>query len=293
MPKFSERDRERLSLFVDEMVAQRAQRGWSQADLAREAQYSKSLISQVEIYERAPTKVLSVALDRAFVLPETFVRLHEKVRAGAFPAAFGEFAAYEAKARTLLIFEHSYIPGLFQTEMYAHAVLNHHFNTTPEEVSERAAARLARQEILRRQDPPPPVLWFLIDEFVLYRDIASPDIMADQLSHLTDVATLPNVSVQVIPRTAGAHPGLAGTFYVAEFDGEPGIVFSEDITDGRLSDDPATVANVTQQFRYLTSQALPADLSIELIKEAQEQWATAARGVSRLSAVPTAADASK
>src|SRR6185437_7179831 len=38
----SERDRERLSLFVDEMRAMRAERGWSRAELAAQAQYSES-----------------------------------------------------------------------------------------------------------------------------------------------------------------------------------------------------------------------------------------------------------
>lgn len=42
------RDRERLSLFVDEMRAMRAERGWSRAELAAQAQYSESLIAMVE-----------------------------------------------------------------------------------------------------------------------------------------------------------------------------------------------------------------------------------------------------
>lgn len=54
----SERDRERLSLFVDEMRAMRAERGWSRAELAAQAQYSESLIAMVETYQRAPTQAL-------------------------------------------------------------------------------------------------------------------------------------------------------------------------------------------------------------------------------------------
>jgi len=170
MAKLSERDRERLSLFVDEMVAQRVKSGWSQADLAQEAAYSKSLIAQVEIYERA----------------------------------------------------------------------------------------------------------------------------ADQLGRLAEVADLRNVTVQVIPRIFGANPGLQGTFYVAEFKGQPSIVFTEDILGGRISDDPAAVAEVTLIWRYLTSIALPAGASLELIQEKQQRWtAQAARGARALTAVPTAEDASK
>ncbi|MDX6422395.1 MAG: helix-turn-helix protein, partial [Trebonia sp.] len=65
----SERDRERLSLFVDEMRAMRAEHGWSRAELAAQAQYSESLIAMVETYQRAPTQSLAKALDRAFHTP--------------------------------------------------------------------------------------------------------------------------------------------------------------------------------------------------------------------------------
>jgi len=39
-----------------------------------------------------------------------------------FPAEFREFAEYEAEATTLWLFEHSWVPGLLQTEDYARAV---------------------------------------------------------------------------------------------------------------------------------------------------------------------------
>jgi transcriptional regulator with XRE-family HTH domain len=286
MPRLSERDRERLSLFVDEMVAMRKQRDWSQADLAVQARYSKGLIGAVEIYERGPTTALARALDRAFGLPGTFERLHAKIRGTAFPAAFGEFAEHEARARSLLIFEHAMMPGLFQTEAYARSVLSNHPNVTPDEVSERVAGRLARQAVLTRDEPPLPVMWVLLDEFVLLREIGGPAVMADQLSHLADMAALPNVTVQVIPRGAGSHPGLLGKFDIAEFAGAETILFAEDIADGSISDDPATVAEVTLRWRYLASMALPVAASLELIQEALDRWTTE-RGVSQLTAVPT------
>ena len=66
----------------------------------------------------------------------------------AFPAAFREFAAYEAEALTIWTFQHSLVPGLLQTEGYARAVLERHPNVTGEQVSERVAARLSRQSVL-------------------------------------------------------------------------------------------------------------------------------------------------
>src|SRR5262249_44821949 len=132
----SEGDREKVSLFVDEMRAIREQRGWSRADLGRETNYSESLIAMVETFQRAPTLALAKALDRAFQTPGftegvdddpgtpgTFVRLWHKLRTVSFPASFRSFVEHEEKAAEFRMFEHSLVPGLLQTEDYARATL--------------------------------------------------------------------------------------------------------------------------------------------------------------------------
>lgn len=294
MAKLSERDQERLKPFVTEMIKQREHRGWSQADLAKASTYSKSLIASVETYERAPTDPLAKALDKGFDLPGTFERLYDLVRGSAFPAAFGEFAQYEALAVTLMVFELAYAPGLLQTENYARAVLSHHHTVTEEQVTERVRARLDRQQVLTREDPAPPVCWFLVDESMLTREIGSAEVMAEQLDRMIEAGSQPGVSVQVVPRSTGAHPGLAGTFYIAELRDGTTIVFCEDIKDGSITDDPATVAEVMQRWRYITSLALPQAASLELIQEMRDAWkatSSQARGAKQLTAVPTAADA--
>jgi transcriptional regulator with XRE-family HTH domain len=104
----SERDHESVSLFVDEMKAAREQRGWSQAELGKQAGYSESLIAMVEGFHRMPTPELVKALDRAFGTPGfsegsagmpgtpgTFGRLERRLRDLPFPAAFRSFAPYE------------------------------------------------------------------------------------------------------------------------------------------------------------------------------------------------------
>ena len=58
-----------LSLFADELKAHRAQRGWTQADVAAKVSYSESLIAQVETCRRAASPDLAKALDRVFETP--------------------------------------------------------------------------------------------------------------------------------------------------------------------------------------------------------------------------------
>jgi transcriptional regulator with XRE-family HTH domain len=280
------KDRDALSLFADELKAYRGDRGWTQADLAAKISYSESLIAQVETCRRPPSRDLAKALDKMFATPGfaeetpdsvgisgTFGRMAAKLRNLPFPASFRSFAPYEAEAVALHIFEHSLIPGLLQTEGYARAVLATRPNTAEDEIDNLVAGRLERQAVLRRTDPPAPILWALIDEGALYRPVAPPDVMRDQLMHLTEVSGRPNITVQIIPYSAGGHTGLLGACTIADLDGSPGIVNLEDIADGRATDDAATVSQVTLRFNSLRSEALPKGASRELIvRVAEEQW---------------------
>ena len=134
------------------------------------------------------------------------------------------------------------------------------------------AGRLERQTILRRDDPPAPVLWALLDQNVLHRAVGAPDVMCEQLMHLARMSRCPNITIQVIPNV-GAHPGLLGAFTVAELGGSFGIVNLEDIADGRVTEDAATVSLVTLRFHSLRSEALPKGASRTMIESvAEERW---------------------
>jgi transcriptional regulator with XRE-family HTH domain len=268
-----ERDTAALSLFADELKAAREQRGWSQADLAGQIPYSLSTISMVEALHRVPTRDLATHLDKAFGTPGTFARLEGRLRDLPFPASFRPFAAYEAEATALYVFEHSLVPGVLQTPEYARAVLATRPNTTEDEIDNLMAARLARQIILTRDEPPSPLLWALIDEGVLHRPVAPAEVMRDQLARLVEMSRRPNVTIQVLPYSAGGHTGLLGAFTIADLGGNPGTVNVEDITDGRVFEDPGMVARVTLRYKSLQSEALPKGASRELIaRVAEERW---------------------
>jgi transcriptional regulator with XRE-family HTH domain len=269
----SERDTAALSLFADELKAAREQRGWSQADLADKIPYSLSTISMVEALHRAPARDLAGHLDKAFGTPGTFARLEARLRDLSFPASFRPFAAYEAEATALYVFEHSLVPGLLQTPQYARAVLATRPNTAEDEIDNLVEGRLARQAIVTRDDPPPPLLWALIDEGVLYRPVAPAGVMRDQLMFLAERSRRPNITIQVVPYSAGGHTGLLGAFTIADLASKPSTVNVEDITYGRVFEDTATVSRVTLHYKSLQSEALPKGASRELIvRVAEERW---------------------
>jgi transcriptional regulator with XRE-family HTH domain len=278
MARLSERDRERLSLFVDEMRAMREQRGWSRADLAAEAKYSESLIAMVETYQRGPTQALAKVLDRAYRTagftedapgkpgtPGTFERMWLKLRTISFPESFRPYAEIEAKATVLRAFEHSLVPGLLQTEDYARAVLSTRPGATEAEIEADVAERLARQQILTRDEPSSPRLYALLDEGILYRPVAPAPVMHSQLVHLVEMSRWPHITIQVVPYTVGGHSGLLGAFIIAELAAEQRIVFMEDISGGRIAEDAVGVSEVALRFEALRSEALPKAASRDLI----------------------------
>jgi transcriptional regulator with XRE-family HTH domain len=293
MAPLSERDRESVSLFVDEMKAAREQRKWPQAELGRQAGYSESAIAMAESYQRPPTASLAKALDKAFGTPGTFARLERRLRNLPFPAAFRSFAPYEAEAATLRMFEHSLVPGLLQTPEYARAVLETKPNASDDMIDEYVLARLARQSVLTRDDPPAPVVYALIDEGALHRPVAPPPVMHDQLSHLGEMSRKPHVTIQVVPYDAGGHSGLLGAFVIADRAKDGSIVFIEDVTGGRVSEDAATVAEVALHFDALRSEALPKSASRTLMESVARKWkeATPQAGGSPATAATTAATA--
>jgi hypothetical protein len=186
----------------------------------------------------------------------------------AFTPALREFADYEAEARTLRTFEHSVIPGLLQTDDYAREVLSRHPHVTRDQVTERVAARMARQSVLDRDDP--AVFWVLIDESVLHREIGSPKIMAEQLDKLAEMARRATVTVQLVPGR-GAHIGMMGAFILAETS-DANVVYLDHFADGMTTDSPAIVATVSMRFDVLRTEALRGSESQEIFEAAAETW---------------------
>jgi hypothetical protein len=199
-----------IHFFGSEVRRAREAAGMPQAELGALVPRDKSVVSRIEAGLLQADEAFARACDVAFEhLDGFFTRFWKDCQTwgAAFPAAFREFAAYEAEAVTMWTFQHSLVPGLLQTEGYARAVLERHPNVTTEQVAERLAARLARQSVLERTYP--PLLWVLLDENVLHRHVGGATMMQDQMTHLAAMARRPNITVQLIPREE-SHVGLTG-----------------------------------------------------------------------------------
>jgi len=260
-----------MHYFGSEVRRAREKAGMTGAELGELVPCDKATVSRIETGLLQPDEAFAVACDTAFPhLDGWFTRYLTAHRTwgDGFPEEFAEFAVYEREAAELRTFDHALFPGLLQTEDYARAVLERHPNVTRELVTERVTARLARQSVLSRDDP--PLVWVLVDEPVLHRDVGDAKTMHDQLSHVAGMARRPNITVQLIPR-GGAHVGLQGAFTIADTpDGR--VAYLEHITDGLTTGDPSIVTEASVRFDSLRTEALRGSESLILIEQVAEQW---------------------
>jgi hypothetical protein len=192
----------------------------------------------------------------------------------ALPAWLRDWASHEQSTSDLCDWCPSIVTGLLQTEDYARCVSA----TTPlvgvDEVSARVAARMARQQRVLLRDDNPPVGWFLLDFFALLRLVGSEEVMAAQIRHLEAVASLPHVTIQVVPPKA--HAGNLGGFTVTDK-----AAYAESVVRGQVFEDAETVSSLSLRFDTLRSSACSAPESIRVLRQAAELWNGARRPTAR------------
>ena len=257
--------------FAAEMVAMRKQRGWTQEDLAGHMLVSASTVANIESEYRPPTTAQALAADEVFGTPGTFQRHERRLRGIPFSAGFRPFQPYEAEARVLRIFEHSLVPGLFQTEDYAREILGIRPETTAEDVKELVDGRMKRQAILSREDPPPPRVWAVLTEHVLTMDIGNPAVMLAQVEHIAELARRPRINIQVLP-AGRLHSGWNGAFWIAEMEQPPAMVYLDNASEGQTVEDPGMAESMTLLFDALRMEALTGSASLRFFEEAIPRW---------------------
>jgi hypothetical protein len=179
---------------------------------------------------------------------------------------YGEYVAFEAEATVICEWEAQVVPGLLQTDEYAHAVIEVGADLhDPETVQQRTALRMARQSVLTRD--PPPRLCVVLDESALHREVGGRDVLRRQVQRLYDATQRPGVELHVLPFAAGAHAALGETFVIFEFGNSERapVVHSEDLVGGQLRTKHSDVLVYREAFADLRRRALPVDETRELI----------------------------
>ena len=189
------------------------------------------------------------------------------------PDTLLELIDYESAASAVHQFETTLVPGIMQTEEYASAILQEFYsgNMSGRNIRKLVKLRTRRRDLLVGAEA--PKFSFLLDETAVHRQVDSPAVTSRQLRQLATAADLPNVTIQIVPFTAGLHPGVGGAFEVVEFDDtdDDNIVFVEGPRGDFISDDPGEADRYLRGFQLIKEKSLgPADSVAFLRKAAAE-----------------------
>lgn len=136
----------------------------------------------------------------ARTIESMYVEWRRQTRAGMKRLMLTPVPLYE---RTTLfrIYEHSAIPGLFQTAEYSAEILTYFidFLDAPNDLDAALRARMERQKIIYSGNRRFIVI---LEENALRVRVGSPDTMAGQLDRLLATISLPRVSLGIIPQAA-------------------------------------------------------------------------------------------
>ncbi|MFI9411937.1 DUF5753 domain-containing protein [Nocardia gamkensis] len=138
------------------------------------------------------------------------------------PKDFNLFVGLEDAAKRITSYQTTFLPGLLHTEDYRRALIWAEFPNKPAEDVERLLQVGLKRRSRLTDERNPLTLDVVVDESVLRRTAGNAQIMSAQLEHLTDVGQVPNVSIRVVPQSAGVYRELmVGTFVFLEFPPHP------------------------------------------------------------------------
>lgn len=271
--------------------------GITRSQVAQRLHCVVSHVSHVETMRNLPRAAeIEVMLDfyGASDRTEFFIDMLTAARKGkdwwaayqdAVPKEFDLFLGLESAATRIDSYEAVVVPGLLQLPAYAAAVIRDgNPDLSEEEVEGRVELRSARQRILDREEPQLRVR-SIIDESVLRRAVGGASVAAEQLAHLVELTRRPNVEIQVLPASIGAHPALSGSFQLLWFPpnmpGGPGVGYVENRMQAIYYEAAEEIAAYRDVFTRLQERALSLADSRAVLEDAVREFSGEASGRDR------------
>ncbi len=262
----------------------------TQSEVAKRAGVSVGTVNRYETWQdraklRIPTvKAIADSCGATADELETLVDLVRNQENGwwmehpAVPEVMDPLMSFEDVAEYEHVFANALVPGLLQTPRYALALHEAQgVRTEAQVIASKVDARIRRQAILERS--PALHLWVVLDDAVLRRHVGGAAVMSEQIDHLIAMADRPNVDIQILRFSAGAHAaGSGGHFLLLGRDDERdplstmNVVYLELHRRGLYLDEPTDVHNYKIMFDYLRSQAADTSTSLDLLAAARREF---------------------
>jgi transcriptional regulator with XRE-family HTH domain len=279
---------------AEEMLDVRQQAGYKTEDLSRETGIQRQKISHIETAkQRVDPGVINHILVHLDVRADRLDKVMKLANGSAEPGWWERFddemgprqartADLERGATTIFQYHPILIPGLLQTLKFAavRAEADRPANSRRFSKARMLDARMQRQAILEGATATP--LEFIIDEGVLLRRSAPPDIMHEQLEHIIGSAlNKRSVTVRILPFEAelNEHAQVRTAFSRYTFaDPEDPVIAVVDtnvldlLFQDHKEDDKEKVAVYTGLTSELRQAALSPAESIECLTAAAEAY---------------------
>jgi transcriptional regulator with XRE-family HTH domain len=184
------------------------------------------------------------------------------------PDNLSRYVALEQDASRVLIFETIVVPGPLQTEDYARVIFNT-LSTADKKATDRLVELRMRRQRRLYADEDPLIAHVVLDEAVLYRPVGGSKVMRGQLTRLLVDSQRPNITLQVLPFSSGAHRSVAGSFVVLAFADidDNDLVYIEGHVGDLYLEKEHDVEVYGQMFDVLVGQCLSVEQSAALVAQ--------------------------
>jgi hypothetical protein len=134
------------------------------------------------------------------------------------------------------------------------------------EVDRRIAARTARRQALFDRSTPPQI-HIVLDEAAIRREIGGAEVMRYQLAAVIDASERSNITIQVLPFTAGAHAGMKGEFVILDFPDpeDPPVAYVEGLMGDLYLESEGELELFHGAWAHVVEEALNVDDSLALL----------------------------
>lgn len=269
-----QRRRLRVELKKARLDADRTQRDvsdamdWSVSKLIRiengDVRISRNdLLALLDYYQVTDQRTINMLLDAAKAAREESWADFRDVHSPAFLTYLG----FESSAWQIRNYQPIAVPGHLQTEEYMMAWQTSVGGVSKDVAERRWDGRLRRLRLHERDTP--PRMSFITDEAVIHRQVGGPGVMRQQLKRLREWSDEPHISLQIVPFSAGGHPGIGFPFVLLEFQdpNEADVLHLEHAVEHTTRDDPDEAIPYLTRFVELEKIALSAEESKALIDQ--------------------------
>ncbi|MCS7481916.1 helix-turn-helix domain-containing protein [Umezawaea endophytica] len=188
-----------------------------------------------------------------------FTRTHQV----GFPDTLLSLEIHERTAVKLTSYDPVAIPALVQAEAYALALLSTGAGSKETNI-EMVTSRIDRSTRACGESIPSSV--FYIHENALELRVGSIDTMHDQMMWLTFLSDWPQVSLRVIPRSAGGHVALLRPVTLLTFDDAASLAYTDADMSTTFLESNHAIEFYRRKVDVLDSMALDVDKSRQLLE---------------------------